>query len=188
MELSYWKMGTQFLQLAQASSSELVGSGNPRSLVSDHEASDDELEEAYRWADHSIGIAVLFNLLHGIELILKGFICVYEKPVATHGLSPLFERFCELYPDEPLADVLRPVLLNPPSGSPLARFLAQNEISIDEWYQALKYPASNKGQQYDHLDLKYGGQGALPFWTLVRDTALDARFESVRLARSMGLA
>lgn len=188
MELSYWKMGTQFLQLSEAASGEIIGSGNPTSLVSDHEASDAELEKHYRWADHSIGVAVLFNLLHGIELILKGFICVYETPAQHHRLSQLLQRFSELYPGEPLMDALRPILVDREPGTPLARFLEQNGVSMDEWYQFLKYPVSTRGQHYDHLDLKYGGKGAVPYRKLVNKTAKCVRRESVTLARSRGLA
>lgn len=48
------------------------------------------------------------------------------------------------------------------SQSPLGRFFAENNLEVDSWYQALRYPESSKGQLFDHVALKYGSSSRWP--------------------------
>lgn len=73
--LHYWRLATQYLDLTEAVSTELVRSGNPWVIVAS-ELSDAQYRESTTWSDHRIGVAVLFNFYHGVELVLKGFLAL----------------------------------------------------------------------------------------------------------------
>lgn len=63
-------------------------------------------------------------------------------------------------------------------NSVMGRFLIDNELNIDNWYEALKYPLIESKGMINYIALKYGKKLTIPFW---QDIA-DASKEMVALA------
>jgi hypothetical protein len=163
--LHYLTLSQNFLYLVKASSQAIVESGNK--LVSVTKKTGDtkaEHEKQTRWSDSNLGTPLLFNFYHGLELTLKGHILGQNKKTArTHKLTELLELLPENRTNEPIRLELEK-WLRPSPDSPLGQFLAKNNLKIDDWYQALKYPELSNQQLVSHLNLKYGGREAIPFW------------------------
>jgi len=184
--MAYWSLGTQFLSLAEEVCKELSKAGNVHIAITDKLLANGEYEEMTKWSDFSIGIPVLFNFFHGVELLLKGFIALSKQVPPHHRLTELLENFENRYPLTKVGELIKSYTkcLNP--QSPLSRFFTTNGISIDDWYHALKYPDFKGRQQFSHFELKYGGTGTLNFWQSLGRDAGNLRLESVQLAKSLG--
>lgn len=154
--LGYWAIGTKFLGLAEAAIVEMVDSGNPWVLVGDESVAQD-YDNLTKWSDHAVGIPVVFNFLHGVELMLKGFLALKGEVPTHHRLSQLLSDFEQAFGKTELGAGIRQAI-EPLPNSPLGRFLQANGISVDDWYQALKYPESTKHQEFFHTDLKNAEQ------------------------------
>ncbi|QIW16046.1 hypothetical protein A4G20_06715 [Pasteurellaceae bacterium RH1A] len=66
------------------------------------------------------------------------------------------------------------------------KFLDDNEKSIDEWYQLLKYPFSNQGEEYTHFKLKYGGFNTIKSWKELSKMCDEILKNAVKLYRESG--
>ncbi|WP_243315493.1 hypothetical protein [Geothrix paludis] len=184
--IKYWLIGIQYLRLTEASCEELVKSQNEPGLAYIGSADWEDYLDATKWSDHSIGIAILFNFFHGMEVLLKGFLALKAKPFKkNHRLTQILDEFEMEYPGTRLALLIRKYTKELVPWSPLAMFLETNGVSIDDWYDALKYPESKKGRTYSHVDLKYGGFDTLHFWRSVGETAILLRKEAVELSKAL---
>lgn len=178
--LARWTISEKFLRLAEASCAQLVANGNKHVLVSEGPI---DYEEATRWSDFSVGLPILFNFFHGIELLLKGFLVLAgRKPANRHELTILLSEFERLHNGSQLAQSLARNIRDIDADSPLGKHLKTNSIKIDDWYQALKYPESTKGQPFSHFDLKYGGSETLSFWQELGESARQLREQAVKLS------
>lgn len=188
ISLGYWALGAQFLSLAYESCFEIVDSGN-KLVVIVKPTSHNQFNDADRWSDHRVGIPVLFSFYHGIELILKGFLAATGNQIHKphHRLTELLSNFESDHPNTDLAKQIN-VALNPWVSTPTGNFLEQNNITIDDWYEALKYLASKKKQQFSHTHLKYGGHTTVSFWNHIHEQSLTIRKEAARLSKSLGYA
>lgn len=188
LPVSYWTLAAQFLRLAHESCVEIINSGNKFMVTGDQPISAFEFNQAVRWSDHAVGMSVLFSYFHGIELILKGFLAAMGVKSPHHRLTDLLRDFDARFPGTDLGDAIRSALPQPGTDSPMGRFLRSNSIQIDDWYEALKYPESKKGATFDHVDLKFGGQSTIPFWTSVHASTADIQLKAVALSRQHGYA
>lgn len=171
--LSYFTIGEKFLNLARISSDEIVKSNNQFMMVSDKPISPDELLDKIKWSDLEIGIPVLFNFYHGIELLLKGFILSSQDKSTGHHFSNLIEICENIYgSDLNFIKIVKKHTTELPKNSIIYKFLNENNISIDDWYEALKYPFDKKGNVFfNHFSLKYGGSKTVDFWWELSNTS-----------------
>lgn len=188
LPLSYWTLAAQFLRLSHESCVEIINSGNKFMLTSDKPVSTFEFNQAIRWSDHSVCSGVLFSYFHGIELILKGFLVAVDVKSTHHRLTNLLQSFETHFPGTDLGSSIRFTLPHAGAVSPMGCFLASNSIQIDDWYEALKYPESKKGTQFDHFDLKFGGESTIPFWCAIHESSADMQLKAVALSRLHGYA
>ena len=156
--------------------------------MSDNPLAPAEYDNETRWSDHAVGSAVLFNFFHGLELIIKGFLATEEQQASHHRLTLLLDEFDKLFPGAQLGALLHRALPTPKESSPIGHFLQTNNITIDDWFQALKYPISTRGTAYNHVALKYGGGSTASFWGSIGGLASKIRVAAVSLARSHGFA
>ena len=184
--LGYWSVGTHFLRLAEGACKELASSENAWVVTSKDTISSENYAEATRWSDHSVGIAVLFNFFHGIELLLKGFIGLKETVPRHHKLTALYTIFEKHYGQSDLASLINTLVRSIKPSSPLGQFFSDNGITIDKWYEALKYPESMDGQTFSHFALKYGGVETVSFWSEIGKAAMNLRLQAVALSREGG--
>lgn len=182
--VAYLSLATHFLRLAESSSDLLVRRRNALSVVSGKEISPDEYFRKTRWSDHAVGIAILFNFYHGVELTLKGSILHSgQKPSTTHSLSALHAQLKKLVPSSALVACLSDVIHKVDPTSPLGQFFSDNNVSIDDWYEALKYPESIKGKNFSHVKLKYRSESALKFWRSLSRNAKAVRLRALSFER-----
>jgi hypothetical protein len=146
----------------------------------------DRYLEDTKWADHNVIIPTLFDLLHGIEVMLKGFLIASGQVLSrTHRLSELLEHFESEFPGHPLGQTARKYILRDHLPELLATFCDESGITMDDYYQALKYPESSNGQVYTHRPLKYQGENGLPFFETLNRDLKTMIHESVALSRSI---
>lgn len=172
--ISYWVMGERFLRMANVTSEQLVVTGNPWVVSSNEEISPDKYNEETKWSDHNIGIPILFNFYHGIELMLKGTIlfCDNEYKHRTHKFTLLIQKLKEhLNEDSPFIKKIESYTVSP--NSIIKNFLDTNQITIDNWYESLKYPENNDNQEFTHLDLIYNSLRSLDFWKNLSSDSLE---------------
>lgn len=187
----FLRLAHQFLQLARNACTELVARENSICVVVDGTQPIDfqSSDEALRWSDFRIGVPVLFNLFHGIELTMKAFLIHAGTSVPPHHrLGDLLTAFEALHGDSDLAHVLNACIRDIDQDVPLGRFLATNATSIDAWYQTLKYPETRGGDSVNHCDLQFGADATLAFWQSMGDTAGNVWRAAVVLGRSTGVA
>ena len=189
--LSFWTAAFQYLILAQNVSQETASQGNVWVMVWDYEGgpiTPEEYSKRTRWSDHTIIIPLLFNLLHGIELLLKGFILA--DPVETiekqHNICELRERFKQKYPDQTtLNGFLDKYTSEDHMPELLRRFLADNGLQIENFYKALRYPSPDFKTLRVYSSLKYQGKEGTLFFTDLHEDIQTVRAAAVNLGRSL---
>jgi len=154
-------------------------------IVSDEEVSESAYESATKWSDHTVGIAILFDYFHGIELMLKGFMALDGSVPRHHRLRELLADFEASHPGTEVSVLISTYTTDLDRGSPLGIFFTANGLDVDSWNEALRYPESKKGESFDHLSLQYGGLDTVDFWRALGSAAREIRVASVRLARSL---
>lgn len=170
--LSFLSLGLKYLHLTKVIAEQIIQNQN-RIVATwwgekSPEEEEDELNCQTKWSDIRLVEPFLFNLFHGLELLLKGFV-LFKQEGSTkldHKLTILFHSFVEKYPSEHELitlfnrysdDSAMPLLLQD--------FFNSNESSVDEYYQLLRYPFSYKfTKKYNHFNLKYKGAMGLPFY------------------------
>jgi hypothetical protein len=184
--LGYWTIGIQYLHLVEIVTQELIKQGNLFVVISNDEISIEQYAEKTKWSDHHLVVPLLFDFYHGLELLLKGFLVAKGKSVSTnHKLFDLFEAFISLFPKHALGVLIRKYVAQNQLPEPLASFCAKSGISIDAYYQALKYPESTKNILFKHTPLKYRGDVGLDFFNFLASDIAQMRKDVVSLARSI---
>lgn len=168
--LKYWEISFMYIQLAQRVAENTLSTGNPIGVISDIEISDEEFLSKTQWSDFNVILPLLFNFYHGIELLLKGFLIVKKKEVKkTHRLSELLTEFNKHFPNHSIYSAMSRYIFQDQLIEPLRTFCS-GSITMDEFYQSLKYPENKKGILYQHRPLIYQNKRGLRFFKqLVRD-------------------
>jgi hypothetical protein len=123
---------------------EMERQGNKDSVCSSGEHDDVELdrifEDGIKWSDRNLGIPILFNFYHGVELILKGLIlrCGGVLPSKRkHDLKHLLSILSSTQdaPDLTLTNFFSELISYDPNG-----FFKSNNKEVSKYYELLKYP------------------------------------------------
>ncbi|MCP1659539.1 hypothetical protein [Neisseria perflava] len=168
---AFFTIARKFLSLAQVCTDELIKERNPFCIVSDRLLSSSDIERATKWSDRVVSIPILFNFYHGLELTIKGCLCLQlqKTEIKGHKFSELIEKLNKDLIGENLFSLITKYTINLKETTLLdpniiLEFLNENEIDIDSWYEALKYPSGKEGHSFNHIALKYGSKRTLPFW------------------------
>ena len=182
----FWCIGAYFLQLAELASQELVTHGNSHAVVSNTPIDSLDYHTYTAWSDFRIGVPVLFNFLHGIEVTLKGFLLLSGNPPKNHQLTKLCSDFSTHFGGSKIANIASSYVFSTDPDFPLTKFLAANNLSIDKWYEALRYPETRGGDSFTHLTLMYAGIDGVKFWSSIAEAAKTVRLAAVALAEANG--
>ncbi|MBU2602546.1 MAG: hypothetical protein KKA32_10320 [Actinobacteria bacterium] len=179
---AFWRTGLQYLDLVQSVAREAVAHKNTWVHIQDYDPDRDvaaDYREATRWSDHRIIIPLLFNLLHGIELLAKGFLLAGSKPVAkNHKLPEMVALVRAAFPAEGTINDVFAKYTTEAQMPPLLRdFLTDNRISVDALYQALRYPNPDWESIHRYVELMRKGGAGIPFLS-----GLDSDIEALTLA------
>jgi hypothetical protein len=168
---SFLTVSCQYLMLVKNVARGIVSHLNPLGLTklgSEGPITEDELVEAIRWSDQTLVIPLLFNLYHGIELLVKGFLLITPgvevKPL--HGIQRLCRQFSAAYPNEiELNAFLQKYTEESQLPSLLREFLRDNALTLGDLYEVLRYPSDKDFVDLKrYVRLKYKGQRGVPFF------------------------
>lgn len=168
----YWETGIQYLHIVESVAEKVVESGNKFVVTSDEEVSAEEYEKQTMWADHNLAIPLLFNFYHGLEVLLKGFLVSTNllKGNKNHKLTDLLNEFEKEFNTTILSTLLKKYLNVESLNEPLKSFCIESSITVNDFYQALKYPENKVGKPYLHEKLMLKGANGVWFYKeLIRD-------------------
>ncbi len=165
LALAYLTQSIHYLLLSESVFLESVKQGNKYIIISDTEIID--FEEKTKWSDFNIIFPTLFVFYHGLELLMKGVLTLYNIDLkATHRVSVLFTNLedCEEV-DIELSSILKEYILeNQLSHTPIGEWLKENNLNIDNLYERLRYPTDkNQLTLTNNQTLKYKGDEMIPF-------------------------
>ena len=192
LALSFWTVSFEYLMLVENVARETVAQGNTWFMIRDWEEGEitaDEYAEGTRWSDHTLIIPLLFNLYHGIELLAKGFLLVApdQSVKPRHSIGRLCRQFSGTYPNETeLNDFFARFTDEQHLPALLANFLKDNSLTLNDLYQAVRYPSDQDFQTLrKYVELKYQGEEGLPFFQELANDIKAVRVAAVRLGRSL---
>ncbi len=185
--LNYLTISEKYLHLVENVSFEVVKQGNRHVITSNRNFDDKEYEEKTKWSDFNISIPSLFNLYHGIELLLKGLLILDDNYIkkADHKISLLLAEFKDKYPrEERIISVLKKYIEKDQMHVYLNDFLKDNNFEVDNLYEALRYPTNKKGKEiYFYFKLKYRGEFGCSFYRDIANDMVILRTEMTKIFR-----
>tara|TARA_R110002033_G_scaffold145280_1_gene183029 strand:- start:204 stop:788 length:585 start_codon:yes stop_codon:yes gene_type:complete len=148
---NYLGLCYQFWTLTKESINEMKKQGNKKLIMSlfDPNQTDKEFHESYyqktKWNDFNIGVPILFNFYHGLELCMKGLLQEIGKLPTnkTHGLTGYYKLILE-NETEFIPEIITSInkVLN--INNTFSSFFKINNSDVDKYYQLLRYPESIK--------------------------------------------
>lgn len=189
--LSFWTASFQYLMLVENASREIVAHDNIWIMVGDFNDTtniEQEYDEARRWSDHTTIIPLLFNLHHGIELLIKGFLLTDpdEDIKKSHDIIDLCSRFCHLFPNEiELNNFFHKYTCEYAMPDILKKFLRDNRIDVRSLYQALRYPSPDFQVMRNYSALKYNGKEGIHVFSDLQTEMRCVLRSAVKLGESL---
>lgn len=166
--LSYWSMSFYYLNITEVIFEKTIESGNKWVVIDDFPIDDKTYHEITKFSDFNLMVPALFNLYHGLELLLKGFVLIKKEIEVelNHKIESLFEDFIYLYPEQKeIINAFEKYIIVGKCLEPLKSFFRTNDISPNKYYESLRYPVNkNFTVEYDHYELKYNEEEAIPFF------------------------
>lgn len=151
-------LGIQYLHTAQNILTETIKNQNRWSIITYKSMSESEKEEVIKWSDFNVFPPTLFLFYHGIELILKWLIelrceSIKEK---NHKISNLYKIIKDNKKNDVLINKIKKYIEIKYMISPLKDFFESNNINIDKFYEAFRYPSSLDGNTiYEFWKIRY---------------------------------
>jgi len=186
--LSFWQVSFQYLDLSENVAKLISESGNKWVFIQegwDANRLEEEHREATKWSDYNQGIPVIFNFYHGLEVLLKGFLVAAERNFHGHGLTHLHGQVSDVHPNAEFLQLMKRYLFKKELPAILGRFLEESGVSIDRWYQALRYPESGgvQAEIYAHEHLQFQTDTGAKFFGGLAKNIHEIRVSAVSYAR-----
>jgi hypothetical protein len=187
--LLFLKLCINYLQLVKSIADELITQGNKMVIITNYQITSEDFEERTKWSDYKIAEPLFFNFYHGLELLLKGYLLNNntETLVKNHKIEMLYDDFLHYFSSQTTTiNILDKYIgQNIKLAEPLKTFFTENNITVNRFYEALKYPESRKTQVvYNYDSLKYNGDKALNFYKQLKDDISTLVIETVSFGRS----
>ncbi len=187
--LMFLKMAVNYLQIVETISGELISQGNNIVILTDYQITPEEFEEKTKWNDYKIAEPFFFNFYHGLELLLKGYVFLKDNESIenNHKIENLYKIFLEYFPNQITMIRILEKYVGPNIKliEPLKTFFIDNNITVNKFYEALKYPESRNTQvKFVYDSLKYNGNKALEFYKQLKDDISTIIIETVSFGRS----
>ena len=149
----------------------------------DPNISDDESWEIYdektRWNDFKIGVPILFNYYHGLELLMKGLLQEIDVELQNKN-HKLTEYYSEIHSHK---DKLSPQLIEVTGhflkeDNPFENFFRENGGSVDDFYIMLRYPGPrNEKAHFKFKQIRGTDKKGLEKWLKLRDNTVAVKEE-----------
>jgi hypothetical protein len=177
------------LSLVENVLNETIRQGNEHVVTSNYELLPGEYEIKTKWSDFNIIIPTLNNFYHGLELLMKGLILLFEEDVSIdHNLETLFGKISQnskinIEIKNSLAEHLDK---NKLYAWIITDFLKDNELTINQMYQALRYPLDTKFEKIrEYYHLHYREEDGIPYFKKIINDSQKIRKECVELYRKI---
>lgn len=176
--VNYIHIGYKFHNLVKNSILEMDKMLNRGTIIYDipKDLNNDEIWERYyndtAWNDTKIGIPLLFNFYHGVELILKGLITYKANPLSktNHGIRDLLETLKKrnVKDQQEIIDWFSKYVEL--ENNPFKECFKLNNLTTDKYYILLKYPGDNQNNIFDHSELSgQGAEGLVNYKEILKD-------------------
>lgn len=154
--------------------------------IIDHEEHEQEFNDMMKRNDDNIGVAVMFNFYHGLELFMKGLVQVENIILdkSDHNLQDLYKQIQankSKYTSS-LIQLLKDHIYNAKSFNP---FFESNNINVNDFYIGLRYPQNKDGnKQFKYFTIRGKEEETFKIYKAMNDATHNFREEVVKWLRS----
>ena len=185
MNFNYIGITYQFWNLVRESINEMEKINNVNLLISSYKPkiSDKERREIYaektKWNDFRIGVPVLFNYYHGLELLMKGLLqeinAVPRKK--SHDLTEYYAQI--IFNQNKLTpEIIKTTGQFLKKANLFEKFFTDNGSSVDKFYIMLRYPGPVNGNvHFDFQHIQGTDKKGLEKWLSLRDNTVEIKKE-----------
>ena len=174
----------QFWNLTREAITEMDKLDNRNFIASDYDPSisEEESRKNYefktRWNDFNVGVPILFNFYHGLELYMKGLlqeIGELKNVNLNHGLKDLLYRIIE-NEDSLTNEIVELLKFYLGSDNPFHQFFLDNNGDVDKFYLFLRYPTPKSGERsYLFKEIRGNEQVGLERFKLIKKGCVDLK-------------
>ena len=183
MNFNYIGITYQFWNLVRESINEMEKIKNVSLLISGHDSniSDAESREIYeektKWNDFKIGVPVLFNYYHGLELLMKGLLqeINVEPRKKNHKLTEYYAQII-VHESKFTPEIINTLGQFLKKNNRFEKFFTDNGGSVDDFYIMLRYPGPIK--ENVHFGVRHSrgtDKKGLEKWLLLRDNTIEIK-------------
>lgn len=185
MNFNYIGITYQFWNLVRESINEMEKNNNASLIISGHdpnisnEESWDIYEEKTKWNDFRIGVPVLFNYYHGLELLMKGLL--QEVNVVPRKKNhKLTEYYAQIIDNK---NKFTPEIINIigkflKKSNRFEIFFTDNGGSVDDFYKMLRYPGPiEENIHFEFRHIRGTDKKGLDKWLKLRDNTVEIKKE-----------
>lgn len=192
MENSFMPLAYNFWSIVQLLVEQMEKSGNKTMVISDYinseseEERDKKADEVFKRNDNNVGIPIMFNFYHGLELFMKGLLEVEHITLdkKDHNLQNLYKKIKanESKYTPSLIDLLKSHIFDAKSLNP---FFESNNIGVNDFYIGLRYPKNKLGdKQFKYYTIRGKQEETFKIYKAMSDATHDFREEVVKWLRS----
>lgn len=181
---NYISFAYQFLQIARESINEMEKQGNSTSIWYHvparknlkYEDDWEEFEFKTRWNDINLGVPILFNFYHGLELYMKGLLQTQNllPSKKNHDLVKLYEIITDNQ-DKFTSEIIFLLDKNIGLKNPFNEFFSDNSMNPGQFYHCLKYPEDLEGNQFKFIRVRGNEVEGLKKFLIIRDDCINLR-------------
>ena len=181
---NYIGLSYQFLNLAKEAINEMEKQGNRNFILSDaKEDKDDswsEYENNTRWNDMNVGVPILFNFYHGLELMMKGLTLEVSKDVKLdHNIESIYKNLAAMQ-DGISHELISLFSKYIGEDSPFQQFFKDNNSSPKDFFNILKYPESKKKTRFLFSTIRGNEDNGLKKFIEIRNDINNIRTEIIK--------
>ena len=183
MNFNYIGITYQFWNLVRESINEMEKIKNVSLLISGHDSniSDAESWEIYeektKWNDFKIGVPVLFNYYHGLELLMKGLLqeINVEPRKKNHKLTEYYAQII-VHESKFTPEIINTLGQFLKKNNRFEKFFTDNGGSVDDFYIMLRYPGPIKENvHFGFRNIRGTDKKGLEKWLLLRDNTIEIK-------------
>lgn len=185
MDIIWFKIGQQYLQVTLNIFDNIIKSNNSFTLILNEDFTEKDLYNHTRFNTSYVMLPMLFCLYQGIELMLKGFVCSKKLKNYRHKTESILEDFKKIYPNETKLHELFDQLINKPLEF-IRQYRNINGITdIMQLYNSFRYPDS-ASKRYKYQELYYpNNESFLPQINVLKEKIESIFQYSVELFRRL---
>jgi len=189
-KLKFLQVASSYLFTSKILLEMMSFSNNNCIAIANIEITEEELMRQTKYSDTNLMIPALFNLYHGLELIMKGMVLAHDGNIITeHKPEKLFNDLKEIEnEDAEYIFTISKYMNKPISVNFINEYVVKEKIKdISQLYQSLRYPSPIKLDViYNYFDLSHRGKEIIPeIDEIIRDIDLIIK-GTAKIYRELG--